>query len=62
MTEPDPTKPSRVALVLDIETSPTIALTLARARLAEIIVKLHRHGISAIPVRVDIDGYPNPNR
>lgn len=56
-TQPEPPGTCRVCLVIDIATSPTIALTLARSRLAEVIAKLHRHNIGATSIRIDVDGY-----
>jgi len=59
MRQPDHT--TRVAIVIDIDANPNVAYTLARARLHEAIAKLHRHGHTATPIRVDIDGHPYLN-
>ncbi len=59
MRHPHPT--TRVALVIDIDANPSVAYTLARARLHEAIAKLNRHGHTATAIRVDIDGHPYLN-
>jgi hypothetical protein len=58
MGQPETPRPCPVSLVIDIHSSCTVALTQARARLVEVIAKLRKHGITATPVRVDIQDYP----
>ena len=52
---------TRVTIIIDIKTTPTIAYTLARARLHETINKLNRHGHTATAIRIDINNTPYPN-
>lgn len=45
---------TRVTITIDIKTTPTIAYTLAQARLQETIKKLNHHGHTATPIRIDV--------